>query len=177
MFPYIIVFEKVCHLPVKLEHQAQWAIKQLNFDLTRVGELCKLQISELEEIRNETYDNAWITKSGTKFFHDQIINRKYFAPGQKVLLYNSRLHVFAGKLISRWLGLFTICTVSPHSAVIIIDPKSGEEMKVKGQKLKPFLTTEPESQDENVLGHENVLGLVDPSYTWQHPTTNQKKCK
>jgi len=55
---YIIVFRKACHLLVELEHRALWAIKQLNFDMIRAGELRKLQISELEEIWNEAYDNA-----------------------------------------------------------------------------------------------------------------------
>ena len=77
-------------------------LKQLNFDLTKASELGRLQISKLEEIRNEAYENARITKSRTKLFHDQIITRKNFAPGDKVLLYNLRLHIFAGKLKTRW---------------------------------------------------------------------------
>ena len=42
------MFEKACHLPVELKHRALWAIKQLNFDLSKAGKLMRLQISELK---------------------------------------------------------------------------------------------------------------------------------
>ena len=118
-----------------------------------------MQISELEEIQNEAYKKARITKSRTKLFHDQIINRKNFAPGDKVLLYNSRLHIFAGKLKTRWSGPFIVRTVFPHGAVLITDPKNNTEFKVNGQRLKPFLTNEPMTPDDS------VLTLFAPSYT------------
>jgi hypothetical protein len=71
--------------------------------------------------------------------HDQSILRRYFEPGQKVLLYNSRLHIFPGKLRSRWTGPFIVRSVFPYEAIEIKDPKNGTIFKVNGQRLKPFL--------------------------------------
>jgi len=51
MSPYRVVYGKPCHVLVEIEHRAWWAIKMLNFNLTEVGEVRKLQLSELDEIR------------------------------------------------------------------------------------------------------------------------------
>ena len=66
MSPYIIVFGKPRHLPLELEYKAMWAIKKLNFDFKAAKEENLLQLNELEELRNETYDNARIYKDKTK---------------------------------------------------------------------------------------------------------------
>ncbi|GMP95941.1 hypothetical protein CsSME_00044802 [Camellia sinensis var. sinensis] len=55
------------------------------------GEHRKLQLQELEEIRNDAYENAMIYKEKTKAFHDRMISGKEFNVGQKILLYHSRL--------------------------------------------------------------------------------------
>ena len=60
----------------------------------------KIAIFELEELRNEAYKNAKITKGRVKIFHVKFIMRKTFVPRQKVLLYDFRLHLFLGKLKS-----------------------------------------------------------------------------
>jgi hypothetical protein len=67
------VYGKACHLPIELEHRAYWAIKQLNFNLTKASDQGKLQIDELEELRNNAYDCAKKYKAKMKKTHDQNI--------------------------------------------------------------------------------------------------------
>ena len=93
----------------------------------------------LEKLRNDAYENSRIIKARTKFFHDKRIFWKTFEIGQKVLLYNSCLHLFTGKLKSKWNSPFVVKNVYPCGAVEIENPKDSVTLKVNGQILKSYL--------------------------------------
>ena len=78
------------------------------------------------------------------------IHQKTFEPNQKVLLYNSRLRLFPGKLKSRWMGPFVVTKVFPHGAVEIQNLRNNSTFKVNGQRLKPYLETTFETNEQRV---------------------------
>ncbi|GJY19026.1 reverse transcriptase domain-containing protein [Tanacetum coccineum] len=51
--PYKLVYEKACHLPIELEHKPYWALKHCNFDLKTAGDDRKVQMNELNELRDQ----------------------------------------------------------------------------------------------------------------------------
>ncbi|CAA7027439.1 unnamed protein product [Microthlaspi erraticum] len=153
--PFNLVYGKACHLPVELEYKAAWAVKQMNYDMKSAAERRNMQLVELDEIRHLAYDSSKIYKERTKAYHDKKILKRNFSQGDQVLLFNSRLKLFPGKLKSRWSGPFVIKEVRPYGAFELWD-KSGGHFVVNGQRLKPYLA------DTDITERESIP-LSDPS--------------
>ncbi|CAL2230257.1 unnamed protein product [Prunus armeniaca] len=98
-------------------NEALWAYRTACKIPIEAGDARQLQLNELDEMRNDAYENAMIYKEMTKAFHDKAIQRKTFEIGQKVVLFNSHLRLFPFE---------------------IQNDKTGNIFKVNGHRLKPY---------------------------------------
>ena len=111
-------------------------------DLQSAGIKRQIQLAELDEWREKAYHSSKLYKERTKTWNDKRIKIKHFKAGDKVLLLNSRIHLFGhGKLRSKWKGPFLVLNTADHGAITLQDDDENI-FKANGRRLKIFL--EPE---------------------------------
>nr|XP_009616947.1 uncharacterized protein LOC104109374 [Nicotiana tomentosiformis] len=116
------------------------------------------ELHELEEFRFHAFENARLYKEKMKLIHDKHILDQNFKPRDLVLLYNSRLRLFSGKLKSRWSGPFRVVQVFSSGVVEIESEDGTNKFTVNGQRLKHYLGMVEEK------GDRVVITLEEPQY-------------
>ena len=74
-----------------------------------------------------------------------------FNVGDYVLLYNSRLRFFAGKLLSKWEGPYVIEEVYRSGAIKINNFKGTNPKVVNGQRIKHYISDMPINVETNII--------------------------
>nr|GEW74841.1 hypothetical protein [Tanacetum cinerariifolium] len=130
-----------------------------NFDLKTASDHRKLQLNELNEPHDQAYENSLIYKERNKKLYDDKIKNRIFNVGDQVLLFNSRLKIFSGKLKSRWSDPFTISKIYPYGTAKLIHP-DGCNFKVNCHRLKHYHRGDPpplEIPDVNTFPKDNSI--------------------
>lgn len=108
MSPHKLVYRMACHLPIELEHKTMCALKRLNLDWTVASEQRINELNVLDEFRLKACESSASYKEKVKKYHDQRIKNREFVVCDLVLLFNSRLCLFSGKLKFKWTRSFLI---------------------------------------------------------------------
>nr|GEU68728.1 hypothetical protein [Tanacetum cinerariifolium] len=145
--PYKLVYEKACHLPVELEHKAYVDLKYANFDLKTAGDHRKVQINELNELRDQAYENSLIYKEKTKRLHDSKIKKRVFNIGDRVY---------------------------PYGTVKLSQP-DGPNFKVNGHRLKHYFREDVTNILRNLKTHTE--GFFPPVFISSASLGNHAKVK
>ncbi|XP_004229136.1 uncharacterized protein [Solanum lycopersicum] len=106
-----------------------WAMRKHKMDCTKTAEQTLNGLNELNYFRLKAYESSAIYKEKMKKYHDQRIEKREFAVGDLVLLFNSRLRLFLEKLKSEWTQSLLITKVFSHGGVEL-ENKQGTKFTI-----------------------------------------------
>ena len=90
-------------------------------------------------------------KEKVKRWHGKRTQKREFNVGDYVLLYNSRLRFFAGKLLSKWEGPYVVEEVYRSGAIKINNTEGNFPRVVNGQRIKHYISGTPINVDTNII--------------------------
>nr|GEV68613.1 reverse transcriptase domain-containing protein [Tanacetum cinerariifolium] len=109
----------------------------------------KVQLNELNELHDQAYENSLIYKEKTKKIHDSKINDCVFNVGDRVIIFNSRVNIFSGKLKIRWTGPFTVAHVFPYRTIEL------SQADVPNFKVTDMSKVDKNRSKTDKIGHGN----------------------
>ena len=80
-----------------------------------------------------------------------MITGKNFNEGDQVLLYDSKLNLFSGKLKSRWTGSFIVQHAYSNGSGDLLNPNDNRVIKVNGQRVKPYVVQQAVREEILIL--------------------------
>ncbi|XP_042038340.1 uncharacterized protein LOC121784245 [Salvia splendens] len=104
----------------------------------------------MDEFRMEAYDSSSVYKEIMKAYHDRIIIPRELTLGDVVLLHNSRLSIFPGKLKSKWTGPYMIKKISDSGTVELLAP-DGTLFQANGHRVKKYYSLDKVLEEEVAL--------------------------
>ena len=133
-----LVYGKAFHLPVEVEHKSYWAVKKVNMMFDEAGDHRKLQLEELEEIREMHMRMRGFTEIKRVHGMIKLYRGRILMLVIRYSCINPVYVFFPGKLRSRWLGPYIIKRIYHHGAIEIESLDTQKIMKVNGQRLKIY---------------------------------------
>ncbi|GKC47853.1 hypothetical protein Tco_1065575 [Tanacetum coccineum] len=118
-------------------------------------------MNELNELRDQAYENSLIYKEKTKRIHDSKIKNRVFNVGDRVLLFNSRLKIFSGKLKTRWTGPFTVTQVFPYGTVELSQTDGPNFKDCEASRARGFVLRSLELQHPQLHYGNPISNLID----------------
>ncbi|XP_042044541.1 uncharacterized protein LOC121790370 [Salvia splendens] len=133
-----------------MEYRSYWAIKKLNQDFQKAGEERRLFLNEMDEFRMEAYDSSSTNKERMKSYHDRMISPGDLTLGDVVLLHNSRLSLFPGKLKSKWTDPYMIKKIYDSGTVEFL-ALDGTLFQANGHRVNKYYSSDKGTEKKVAL--------------------------
>ncbi|XP_028798696.1 uncharacterized protein LOC114754120 [Neltuma alba] len=159
MSPYQIIYKKLCHILVELEHQSYWVVNSCNADFEEAGLNKLLQIQELKEMCLDAYHSSDIYKQKTKLIYDANILSKRFKKRDKVLRYQARFKFKKKKFKISWDGPYIVVKVHDFGMTKPKEEATGRIFQYNDHLLKLYEEPTQPSQGQVVPFHSLYFSL------------------